>query len=270
MLEPLIPAAPTHRGGRPREVARGAVVQTSLSLTRRGGQGERLPHEWLPKSTVDDYGARWRDDGTWAKRRELWRAQSRGHAGREPTPSAAGSDRPAVKTTAMGGAERGEEGGPRVKGRQRPLVGETLGVWLAVWSTGAGLDAGVAAPLRLQPSEPHAVPRLETLCAAHPSPQHALHAWMEAPRPTWHIAVKTRPAGSTGGTPLAKRGVVARTTAWHGRSRRHRTDDERQPASSTAMLSLRHSHLMLRRRTSHRRPEFPDRKVAAEPLKFVS
>ena len=26
-----------------------------------------LPHELLPKSTVGDYFAQWRDDGTWGK-----------------------------------------------------------------------------------------------------------------------------------------------------------------------------------------------------------
>jgi transposase len=42
------------------------VVNTSLYLKRSGCQGEILPHDLLPKSTVYDDFARWRDDGTWA------------------------------------------------------------------------------------------------------------------------------------------------------------------------------------------------------------
>lgn len=89
-------------------------------------------------------------------------------------------------------------------------------------------------------------------------------------RPTWRIEVKTRPEGSIGFTPLEKRWVVERTNAWHGRSRRKSQDSERTPESSAAMRYLSHIHLMLRRLTSHRRPEFHDRRVAAESLNLVA
>jgi putative transposase len=65
ILEPLMPAAHTPRGGRPREVDLRELVNTILYLNRSGCQWEMLPHDWLPKSTVYDYFARWRDDGTW-------------------------------------------------------------------------------------------------------------------------------------------------------------------------------------------------------------
>jgi transposase len=41
----------------------------------------------LPKSTVYDYFAQWRDDGTWTKLVKALREQTRVKAGREPTPS---------------------------------------------------------------------------------------------------------------------------------------------------------------------------------------
>ena len=43
------------------------VLNTLLYLTRSGCQWEMLPHDLLPKSSVYDYFAQWRDDGTWTK-----------------------------------------------------------------------------------------------------------------------------------------------------------------------------------------------------------
>jgi putative transposase len=270
IVEPRLPAAHTQRGGRPREADRRELVPTLGSLHRSGGHGARLPPDVLPQSPVDDDVARWRDDGTWVPRLEALRAQSRRQAGRESPPRVAGSDRPAVKTTARGGRERGDAGGTKVTGRQRPRWVATLGWLRVVVRPRAGREAGVAAPKRLQLSAPHDVPRRDTRGADNTSPQQALHTWRAAHRPPWRSAGKTRPDGVTGGTPREKRGVGARTTAWNGRERRHSQDDERHPEASAAMISMRTRHLMRRRLTSHCRPAFHDRSVTADSLKWAS
>src|SRR5450830_1228527 len=88
ILQPLIPVARTSRGGRPREVDMREVVNTILYLNRGGCQWDMLPHDLLPKSTVYDYFAQWRDDGTWAKLVDALRVQIRTQESRESTPSA--------------------------------------------------------------------------------------------------------------------------------------------------------------------------------------
>lgn len=264
IVEPLIPPTKqSPRGGRPRQVEMREVLNTLFYLNRSGCQWDMLPHDLLPKSTVYDYFAQWRDDGTWAKVVTALRERTRVAAGREPTPSAACIDSQSVKTTEVGGPERGYDGGKKINGRKRHLLVDTLGLLLAVLITSAGLDDGVAALTLLGHVTPHDFPRLVTIFADQKYHNHALDAWMAAHRAGWRIEVKTRPAGTKGFTPLEKRWVIERTNAWHGRYRRNSKDYERSIESSTAMIQISNIHLMLNRLAPSNRPAFHYRKEAA-------
>ena len=159
--------------------------------------------------------------------------------------------------------ERGYDGGKKINGRKRHLLVDTLGLLLAVLITSAGLDDGVAAPLLLGHVHPYHFPRLVTIFADQKYHNHALDAWMVEHRPSWHIEVKARPAGTKGFTPLEKRWVIERTNAWHSRCRRNSKDYEYSVESSTAMIQISHIHLMLNRLAPCGRPVFHYRKDAA-------
>ena len=256
VVRPLIP--PAKHGGRPREVDMREVLNTLFYQNKTGCQWDLLPHDLLPKSTVYDYFARWRDDGTWQALLDALRRQVRVAAGREPQPRKAAIDSQTVKGSEAGGA-RGYDGNKKVNGRKRHLIVDSLGLLLVVLVTAANADDGTTAPEVLRRLTPEHRRRLDEVRGDHKYKNRALDRYLARERVSYQVTVVERPAGVKGRVQLPYRWVIERTNAWTGKYRRNSKDYERTTSSAEAMIQVSMIHLMLRRLkpdASARRAEF--------------
>ena len=108
------------------------VLNAILYLNRSGCQWDMLPHDLPAKSTVYDYFARWRDDGTWQRIMDALRQQVRAAGGRRAqprAPAASTARRSRGPRSAASGATTGARSSPGVK---RHIVVDTLGLLLVV------------------------------------------------------------------------------------------------------------------------------------------
>jgi putative transposase len=272
-IEPHLPTPKGH--GRPRIHSLREILNATFYILRSGCQWRMLPHDFPRWPTVYHYFRKWRIDGTWESINRAIRERLRVRLKRDPQPSAGIVDSQSIKTSGVGGEERGYDGGKKIDGRKRHLLVDTEGFVLKakVHSSAKVLDQEGIKKLVRQADEKF--PRLKHLWLdagyrgedkgkgwvekalgwsvqlverpRKPAPEKVLEAWAEqwakeGKKVDWQKLLPPR-----GFQVLPRRWVVERSLAWICHNRRMSKDYERLCASGEAFVYAAMSRLMVRR-----------------------